>query len=69
VVLGDPENWNDVSGQWYNEWPLDTSVDSPIFRWLGDTVQQMLVNKPAECPEPDKDEASNNALLDEPECN
>jgi len=24
LVLGDTEDWNDVSGQWYNEWPLDT---------------------------------------------
>ena len=32
LVLGDTEDRNDVSGQWYNEWPLDTWVDSPIFR-------------------------------------
>ena len=31
LVLGDTEDWNDVSGPWYNEWPLDTWVDSPIF--------------------------------------
>jgi hypothetical protein len=24
LVLGDTENWNNVSGQWYNEWPVDT---------------------------------------------
>jgi len=24
LVLGDTENRNDVSGQWYDEWPLDT---------------------------------------------
>jgi hypothetical protein len=69
VVFGDTETWNDVSGQWYNEWPLDSWVDSPIFRWLRDTFQPMLVNKPAEYPEPDEDETSNNALLDEPESN
>jgi len=34
VVLGDTEDRNDISGQWYNKWPLDTWVDSPIFRWL-----------------------------------
>ena len=31
LVLGDTEDRNNVSGQWYDEWPLDTSVDSPIF--------------------------------------
>jgi hypothetical protein len=30
-VLGDTKNRNDVSAQWYNEWPLNTRVDSPIF--------------------------------------
>jgi len=49
------------------EWPLDTWVDSPIFRWLRDTVLPRLFNTPAEYPEPDKDEASNRALLYEPE--
>jgi len=34
VVLGDTKDRNDVSGQWYTEQPVDTSVDSPIFRWL-----------------------------------
>jgi len=32
LELGDTEDRNDVSGQWYNEWPLDTWVDSLIFR-------------------------------------
>ena len=32
LVLGATEDLNDVSGQGYNEWPLDTWVDSPIFR-------------------------------------
>jgi len=67
LVLGDTEDRNDVSGKWYNEWPLDTWVDSPIFRWLRDTFLAMHVNKPAEYPEPDEDEASNEALLHEPE--
>jgi len=31
LVLGDTKDRNDVSGQWYNEWPPDTWVDSPIF--------------------------------------
>jgi len=69
LVLGDTEDRNDVSGQWYNEWTLDTWVDSPIFRWLRDTFLPMLVNEPAEYPEPDEDDASNAALLHEPESN
>ena len=67
LVLGDTEDQNDVSGQWYDKWPLDTWVDSPIFRWVRDTFLPMLVNESAEYPEPDVDEASNEALLDEPE--
>jgi hypothetical protein len=67
LVLGDTKDRNDVSGQWYNEWPLDTWVDSPIFRWLRDTFLPMLVNESAEYPEPDEDEASHEALLHEPE--
>ena len=66
-VVGDTEDQNDVSGQWYNEWPLDTLVDSPIFRWLRDRFLPILVNECAEYPEPDKNEASNEALLHEPE--
>jgi hypothetical protein len=42
-------------------------VDAPIFRWLTDTFLPLLVNAPAEYPEPDEDEASNEALLHEPE--
>jgi len=67
LVLGDIEDQNDVSGQWHDEWPLDTWVDSPIFRWLRDTFLPMLVKEPAEDPEPDEDEASNEALPHEPE--
>jgi len=67
LVLGDTEDWNDISGRWYNERRLDTWVDSPIFRWLRGTFLAMLVTKSAEYPEPDKDEASNEALLHEPE--
>jgi len=65
LVLGDPNDRNDVSGQWYNEWPLNTSRDSPILWWMRDTFLPMLVKDPAEYPEPDKDEASNEALLHE----
>jgi len=67
LVLGDTEDRNDISGKWYNEWLLDPWVDSPIFRWLRDTILPMLVNAAAEYPEPDEDEASNEALLHEPE--
>jgi hypothetical protein len=31
LVLGDTEDCNDVSGQWFDEWPLNTWVDCPIF--------------------------------------
>jgi len=31
LILRDTEDRNDVSGQWYGEWPLDTWVDPPIF--------------------------------------
>jgi hypothetical protein len=68
LVLGVTEDWNDVAGQCYIESQLDTSVDSPIFRWLGDTFLPMLVNKSTDYPEPDEDEAANEALLHEPKC-
>ena len=63
LVLEDTEDWNNVSGQWYDEWPLDTWVDSPIIQWLSDTFLPMLVNKSVEYPKPDEDEASNEMLL------
>jgi len=69
LVLGDTKDRNDVSGQWYDEWPLDTWVDSPIFQSLRDTFLPILVKEPAEYPEPDNDEASNEALLLEHESN
>jgi len=69
VVLEDTENWNAISGQWYDEWPLDTWVDSPIFRWLRDTFLPMLLKEPAGYPEPDEHEASNDVLLHQPESN
>jgi len=69
LVLGDTDYLNDISEQWYDEWPVDTWVDSPIFRWLEDTLRPMLVNAPAEYPEPDKDKASNEVLLHKPEIN
>ena len=32
LVLGDKEERNDISGQWHDQWPLATSVESSIFR-------------------------------------
>ena len=66
-VLGDTEDWNDVSGQWHIEWRINSWVDSPIFHWLSDTFLPMLVNEPAEYPEPNEDEALHGAPLHEPE--
>jgi len=65
LVLGDIEDRNNVSGQWHDEWPLDGSVASPIFRWLRDTFLPMLVKKPAEYPEPDKDDTLREMLFPE----
>jgi len=55
-MSGDTEDSNDVSGQWYDQWALDTWVDLPIFRWLRETFLPMLVKEPAEYPEPDEDD-------------
>jgi len=66
-VLGDTESRYDVSGQWYNEWPLDIWVDSLIFGWLRETFLPMLVNEPADHPEPDEVNALEEALLPEQE--
>jgi len=69
IGIGRHRGSDDVSGQWDNEWPLDTWVDSPIFRWLRDTLLPILVKEPAEYPEPDEDKSSNEVLLHEPESN
>jgi len=65
LVLGDTNDCNDLSGQWYHEWPLVTWVDLPISQWLIETFLAMLVNKPAEYPEPDQDDTSREALFPE----
>jgi len=65
LVLGDTEDCNDVSGQWHDESPLDTWVESPIFRSLRETVLPMLVKEPAQYPEPDPDDASREMFLSE----
>jgi len=40
-------NSNQVSEQWFTEWPLDTSVDCPIFTWLWEVLQPLLFDEPA----------------------
>jgi len=69
LVFRDTKDHNDISGQWYDKWPLDTLVHFPIIRWLTDRSLPMLVNAPAEYPEPEEDDASNEALLHAPESN
>jgi len=63
LLLGDTEGRNDVSGQWHDEWPLDTWVECPIFRWLRETLLTMLVKERAEYSDPDQDDASRETLL------
>jgi hypothetical protein len=65
LVLGETEDRNDVSGQWYKEWPLNPWVDCPIFRWPIETFLAILVKEPAEYPEPDQEDESREALLPE----
>ena len=65
LVLGDTEDCNNGSGQWHDEWPLNSWVESLIFGWLGETLLPMLVKEPAEYPEPDQDDASRETLLPE----
>jgi len=40
-------------------------VESLIFGWLRETLLPILVNEPAEYPEPDQDDASRETLLPE----
>jgi len=65
LVLGDTEDHNDVCGQLHDEWPLNTWVDSLIFRWPREEFLPMLLNTTAEYPEPDQDDTSRDALLPE----
>ena len=64
-MLGDTEDCNDVSGQWYDERPLDTQVDSPICRWLRETYLPIHVKEHAEYTETYQDNESREALLPE----
>jgi len=68
-VLGDTEDRNDSSGQWYDSWPLDTWEDCVILWWLRDAILPMVVKEPAEYPEPDQDDASGETLLPDQERN
>jgi len=45
LVLRDTEDWDEVSGQWYDELALDTWVDSLIFQLLRVTFLPMLVKE------------------------
>jgi len=64
-VWGVTEDRNDPSGQWYDEWVLDTWVDSPIIRRPSETFLPMLINEHAEYPKPDEDNPLGGALLPE----
>ena len=63
------EDRNDISGRWYNDWLLNTWMDSPIFRWLRETLLPMNVKVPAEYPAPDQNDKSREALLPEQDPN
>jgi hypothetical protein len=65
LVLGDTEDRYCVLGQQYDEWALNTWVDSPIFRWLRVSFLPMLVKEPAEYPQRDEDDPLREALLPE----
>jgi len=65
LVLGDTDDSKDVSGQWHDERPMDTWVESLISRWRRETFLPMLVMEPAEYPKPDQDDASRETLLPE----
>ena len=66
-MLGDTEDCNDVSGEWYVEWALDTWVDLLIFCWQCETFRPMLLHEHAGYPESDKEDPLREALLVEHE--
>jgi len=66
-VLGDTEDRNNISGQWYDDSELDTWVDLPIFRLLRDIFLPMVVNEPAQYYEPEEDDPLRKVLLPEEE--
>jgi len=65
LIDGDTEDCDAVSIQCPDEWPLDTGVESQIFRLLRETFLSTLVKEPAEYPEPDQDDTSSKTLLSE----
>ena len=65
LVLGDTEHHNNLSGQWYDEWPINTWVDCPMFQWLREILMPILINESVEYREPEQEEASSEALLHE----
>jgi len=69
LVLVDTEDRNDVSGLWYDAWPLDTWEESLISRWLRETFLPILMKDPAEYPEPDQDDESREKLLPKQDTN
>lgn len=62
-MLRDTENYDDVSGKWYNQWPLNTLVDDLILTLRREEYLQMLVNEPEEYSALEQDEASTEVLL------
>jgi hypothetical protein len=63
LVLGATEDRNNVCGQLNDKWPLDTCIDSLRFRWLREAFLPNLVKESVDCPEPDQDNESSEALL------
>jgi len=63
LELGDMVDCNDISGQWYVTWPLDSWVDSPMLQCLRETFLRILLNDHMEYPYPDEDHASCETLL------
>jgi len=68
-VLSDTEDHIDVSGLWYDEWPLDTLVESPTFWWWRETFLPMFVYEVGDNHEPDQGEESTEVLLPEEDVN
>lgn len=53
ISVGDAEDFNDISEQWYKGWLLNVSEDSSIVRMLREEFLPMVVNTPVEYPEHD----------------
>jgi hypothetical protein len=57
LVLGNTKDRKEVSGQWRDESPVETWVESLIFQRLREIFLPMLVNESAEYPESYQDYA------------